>query len=684
MNGGKRANHSFVYLSILDDPEDYSSSFVDRIVQLRPGCSRNLKQCIPRPCRTDPSETCSDDMVVCEETETRQVDCAGDGVTIPVVFVTGCSCSCTAPTVLVDGVVFGSDTDAPIEGIDVMLNGQTAVHTTDADGQFSASVPSTVRRLVVKATDPDNDYIDAILVTDIPANHLGAFSVAIVMKRRAPFIEIDQTQDNELAISNTPSELGTGVASISIPANSFYTSDGSLFTGQVSVSLTYLDPHDPDMLAMSPGRFVTRRTNGEEDILVTQGVFNTAFVDSSGNELVFNGEMSVFGTPGFALWEFDSDTATWVKIEVDPGRKRRQVTQQEYLGSFNPQNVSWWNIDRVLSEPDCFFKVRVFQDNFAPSNEITSGLRFIPEISQLIEAQNAIVRYYVTERSSSCISMKCPATIAQTTIRIRGLETVYGTTNLQVSLLPADISEYSTDIRSVLEVTPYFYSLLQNDTSTLFINTPLNETGPFYPTEESCLNASINDNAFWFTKETDYVDDDFDDDFEGRCVAKIEIRLGQGEMPSNSTDYSLNNLTALSIWGENNYGHRIADLDFVSNNSYEVVYESCIEYRCSRSNGTHNDTTRVVLGISNETQCHFQTNYNGANGSGDGFPAQRRSAQYFGPNFIAPIIDPADVPSGFFYSNTTDVQPALNDCLSSSSNYTGTLYCYPKYRGGWR
>ena len=606
-------------------------------------------------------------MVVCEETETRQVDCAGDGVTIPVVFVTGCSCSCTSPTVSVDGVVFGSDTDAPIEGIGVMLNGQTTVYTTNADGQFSVSVPSTVRRLVVKATDPVNDYIDAILVTDIPTNHLGAFPVSIVMKRRAPFIQIDQTHDNELAISNSPSELGTGVATISIPANAFYTLDGLPFTGQVSVSLTYLDPHDPDMLAMSPGRFVTRRTNGEEDILVTQGVFSTAFVDSSGNELVFNGEMSVFGTPGFALWEFDSSSATWAKIKADLGRKRRQVTQQTYLGSFNPQNISWLNLDKVLSEPDCFFKVRVFQDNFAPSNEITSGFRFIPHISQFIEAQNAIVRYYASERNSPCISMNCPVAIAQATIRIRGLGTVYGTTNLQVSLLPADILEYSTDIRSVLEVTPYFYSLLQSDTSTLFINSPLGATGPFYTTEESCLSATINDTAFWFMREIDYVEDDFDDDFEGRCVAKIEIRFGQG-------DYSSNNITAISIWGETKYANRIAEMDFVSNSSDEVVYESCIEYRCSRSN----DTTRVAFRISNEIQCVFEVYDDNVDGSGDVADGSGDDPHYYGPNFVAPIIDPADVPPYFFYSNTSNVQPALSDCLSSSDNYTGTLFCYPK------
>ena len=42
----------------------------------------------------------------------------------------------------------------------------------------------------------------------------------------------------------------------------------------------------------------------------------------------------------------------------------------------------------------------------------------------------------------------------------------------------------------------------------LFEFTPLNEFGPFYSTEQTCLNATIYDTAFWFTKSTTFVEGD--------------------------------------------------------------------------------------------------------------------------------------------------------------------------------
>ena len=659
-------------LSFVGDPEDYTGALVDHIVNYPPGCNINVRRCESRSCRTAPESTlsCTDDMVVCAVTETRQEECAG--VNIPVTFVTECSCSCTASTVLINGKVIGSDTDAPLEEINVIVNGQTDNYFTDVKGEFSLLISSTVRRLILKATDPNNNYTVAFHVSDILVGYTDPISVTIVMIRKAPFIPIDPTQENELAISGSPSQQGTGLASINIPANAFFTLDGTPYTEEVFVSLTFLDPLDPDMLAIIPGRFVTLDANGEETIIITQGVFSLSSEDNAGNELIINGVIDVSGTEGFALWELDPLSATWKEIGVNPGRKRRQITQQQYLGSFNPQNVNWWNIDKVLSEPDCFFKVRVFQDNFAPSNEILSGLSFAPEVSQLLATGTDVVKYYSTARSSPCIRIKCPSAIAQATISISGLESVYGVSGLHVSVLPANITEYSTGIRSVLDATPYFYSILENSTHTIFINTPLNESGPFYLTEQTCLDATINDLAFWFTKETTFVEEDFNDNFEGRCVAKIDIRFFEsGSM--NASMFSSNNLSAISTWGDNKYSIRTAEMNFLSVVDYNYyMYESCIEYRCSRENGTSNDTTRVILGVSNETYgyCSYDP-------AGTDHRRKKRYSDPYGANFIAPILDPTDLPSGFFFTNTTNAQPAINACLASANNYTGILFCDP-------
>ena len=434
---------------------------------LLPGCSANVKRCVARPCHTDSALTCSGDKVICKMIAQRLVDCSSTSITAN--FVTGCSCNCSATPIIINGLVVGSDTHALLEGINVESNGQTTIYTTDDKGQFTLSVPSTKRRLTLKATDPQNNYVEAFLATDIPEDDQDPLSVSINMVKKAPIVQINSSQQNELSISGAPSEQGSGVASINIPANAFFTPDGIPFTEEVSATLTYLDQRDEDKLAMAPGRFVTVDSNGVENILATEGVFLLSVKDTAGNELNINGEIDVFGSPGFALWAFDTFTATWMKVKVNPGRKRRQISQQQILGSFNPQNVSWLSIDRVYSEPDCFFRVRVFQDSIAPANEIISGLQFQPYVSHFLASGTDVVKYFSSLRSSPCIRIKCPSAVAQVTVRIRGVETVYGVSGRDVSVLPANISEYSADIRSVLEATPYFYSLLQNDTDTLFV-----------------------------------------------------------------------------------------------------------------------------------------------------------------------------------------------------------------------
>ena len=646
---------SLVLFLFLDIDEDYlfPDALVDNIVNFPPGCTLNVKRCESMSCNKLPTETCSDEMVVCESmTETRQVECSG--ISYSVDFAIECACACFARTVLIIGKVIGSDTDSPKEGINVILNGQTNTYLTDVNGQFSLSVSSTVRRLILKATDPNNNYNAAFLVTDIPVDYQDTVFVTIVMVKKAPFIQINSAQENELAMSASPSEQGTGVASIRIPANAFFTLDGTPYTGQVSVSLTYLDPLDPDMLAIMPGRFVTLNADGEETILVTQGVFSISFEDNVGNELIITREIEVHGKPGSVLWEFEQSTATWIEINVNPGRKRRQVTQQQYLGSFNPQSISWMNIDRRLLEPGCFFKIRIFQGSIAPTNELLSGLRFVPEVSQLLANGTELVNYFSYPRSSPCINIKCPSAISQATIRIRGLEAVYGGAEIQAPLLPANISDYSTEIRSVMEASPYFYSLLENDKNTIFINTPLNESGPFYLTEQTCINANINDTAFWFIKKSSHVQSDFDDAFQGRCAAKIYITYWQ-QPAFNESVFSLLNLTAVSSWGDNQYAISTTGMDFVEygDASFEVNYESCFEYRCSHADGIFNDTSTVVLGVLEGMYCNIDWLTN-----------------------VVPILDPNDLPTGFFYSNTTNPQLAMNECLSSGNNYTGTFFCF--------
>ena len=125
------------------------------------------------------------------------------------------------------------------------------------------------------------------------------------------------------------------------------------------------------------------------------------------------------------------------------------------------------------------------------------------------------------------------------------------------------------------------------------------------------------------------------------------------------------NLTAVSSWGDNMFSIRTGDINYVRKEHFWHVYDSCIEYKCSRSYGTKNDTTRVDFGISNLIYCYY-------------YPGFHHLHKPFWDHVsfsTAPTLDPTDLPSGFFYSNTTSVQPDINDCLASA-NYSGALPCY--------
>ena len=663
------------------NPDSCANALVSRIVELAPGCSTDLGRCESRPCRSNPSspESCSDDNICCATTSSQTITCSG--VSIPVEVVVSCSCTCTAPLVTVTGTVVASDTDLPLSGITVTLTGGLGTTTTGSNGEFTFSVASTVRNLVIKAEDPNNDYNDAFKVETIPTNVLAADNVNIVMVRKAPLIQIDPSVENVLSVSGDPSQANTGPASIVIPEDAIFNADGTPYSGTVSVSLTVLDPLDPESLDIMPGQFLTQSPTGELDILVTNGVFSISFEDGSGNPLIVNDDLEVYGTAGFALWQFDEISGTWILVSNVPGRKKRQVTQQEFIGSFNPQGVSWWNIDYVYSEPDCFFKVRVFDDTFSAANEITGSIELIPTVSQVLASGTDVVKYGLyTMRTTDprCFRIKCPSNIAIARISVAAFETLFGLSGVRVPLLPATLPDYSTGIRDVLQPTPYFYSLLENDTTTIFVNTPSASSGPFYQTIEDCSAATIDDNAFWLAKQAEFVESSFYEDFEGRCVGKAEIFLDSvmDESGFPGGDILSANLTSLSLWSDSNYGLRMAEI--YEDESVEG-YASCFEYRCSMQTENGSDITRISLGLSSEMGASFQCYLEGSF-EGSGQPARRkRGRQEFGPMLYAPVLDPLQLPPGFFYDGMSDIQAAVDSCLADSGNYAAYIYCYPTF-----
>ena len=218
------------------------------------------------------------------------------------------------------------------------------------------------------------------------------------MFRKAPVLLIDPEIENKLSISGDPSAPNSGSTYLKIPANVFYNTDGTQYTGQVSLSLTFIDP--TENLEDAPGEFVTLNPDGTPAVLVTLGVFSIEFEDNAGKQLLLNDNIYVFseGPTPYRLWQLDEQTGTWVVISSLPGRKKRQDTQERPIGSFIPQRGRLYNIDYVLREPPCFYKIRVFLGDFSEQNEVTRNVKVSPKVTQTIAiADGNGVRYMQPE-----------------------------------------------------------------------------------------------------------------------------------------------------------------------------------------------------------------------------------------------------------------------------------------------
>ena len=644
-NGSITLSMKFLFSA---DSDDCSDALRPNHMEVYPGCYYDVGQCLKRSCRsTGSNESCSDDNVCCEITRSVNPDCArGKKVTK----VTGCSCRCPASSVLiVRGTVHSSDTGLPLTGIIVTLVGITMETTTDVNGNFIFnSVPSSKRRLVAKASDSAGLYLDNYVVKTVPGSELlGQVILNIAMIKKAPFIEIDPVIENKLSISNDPSAPNSGSAYLKLPANAFYNTDGTQYTGKVSMSLTYIDP--TKRLEDAPGEFVTLNSDGESEILVTLGVFSIEFKGDSGNQVLLNNNIEVYAkqsTP-YLLWTLDEQTGTWILINTLPGRKKRQVTQERLIGSFTLQRGKWFNIDFVYSEPDCFFKIRVFQSNFSEQNEVTSRVLLIPKVRQILAISDGIngVKYGGHgEFLTQCIRIKCPAEIATASISVTSF--IY-----EKTLKPAIIEDYSTGIKAIFQSSLYSYT---NNAGQLFVKTRVADTGPFYPDNAKCMASTFQDPAFWFTESSEFVEGDFYDGSGDRCVGKVRIR--SYEVQTSVLDKIANaKMGVMSIWSDSKYGMKEASIKLISpltppqSGWTNIEASSCFEYRCS----AENDMTSVYLDFSNNTfisWCNYNVSY-------------------------PPILNSSEKQRGYFLNQLSNVEDAVDRCEKDTGNYARGLYC---------
>ena len=170
-------------------------------------------------------------------------------------------------------------------------------------------------------------------------------------------------------------------------------------TGDVTGSIAYGDPTDPDALAMFPGEFLTTDDTGGgagEGVLITAGFARITLTDSAGRPItnfaggaavtvtmrvpsdVINPETGATVAVGDSIpvFSFNETTGEWIVEHESGGGVKRAVVQQDDEGlfvTFDISHLTWLNLDWKQEQcPDGSPRVDFVDENGAP----VTGVRF--------------------------------------------------------------------------------------------------------------------------------------------------------------------------------------------------------------------------------------------------------------------------------------------------------------------
>ena len=138
-------------------------------------------------------------------------------------------------------------------------------------------------------------------------------------------------------------------ASVTFPTSAFAKTDGTPYTGTVTVEAAYLDPNDLSTANRMPGDLRATTSEGLSRLLVTYGMMSVELFDNAGNQLqLADGQNATISLPvtgdaantapeSIPLWYFDEATAQW----IEEGTATLQ--NGSYVGEVS--HFTFWNCD---------------------------------------------------------------------------------------------------------------------------------------------------------------------------------------------------------------------------------------------------------------------------------------------------------------------------------------------------
>jgi hypothetical protein len=216
------------------------------------------------------------------------------------------------------------------------VTGGTATATTDANGKFTlAKVQFSSDTVLVNVTK--DGFFEGS--KNFASNNNSVNNAAIQLIPKPGSVTISASSGGNITVS--------GGGSINFASGFVNASNGNPYTGNVSVSTSYLNPTDQNFSAHVPGDLKSVSTSNQQGILQSFGVVVVEMSDASGNKLqLASGKTATITVPIpsalqsmapslIPLWYFDDTKGSW--------KQEGTATKQgsNYVGVV--KHFSFWN-----------------------------------------------------------------------------------------------------------------------------------------------------------------------------------------------------------------------------------------------------------------------------------------------------------------------------------------------------
>ncbi len=238
-------------------------------------------------------------------------------------------------------VVFGTVSAAGGGNLSgVSVTGGGASTSTDGNGKYQLEAASGSR----------------VVLTFRMSGHLEARRTVEVLEEMPVALEVTlvpEVEPEPLDADQGGSVSSTRGAKMTAPPGAFVSPEGMSVGGMVEVSLTPLDPSDPEELSGVTGRFVGRMAGAETTLLESWGMLDVTVRQDGETLQVAPGQALEIEVPApsgatdppamVALWSFDEAANEWVQ----EGTATYDAGSKTYKASIS--HMSPWNCDQPIT-----------------------------------------------------------------------------------------------------------------------------------------------------------------------------------------------------------------------------------------------------------------------------------------------------------------------------------------------